>query len=306
MINSSLIVTLGCLVLLFSTLSAQNLNSLPDNSWVRISASPGDPDGREVPPGRASTWIYDPISGKMLRYGGYTPTFSNALYSFDLDSLKWTVLFPHDETYPTTRPGAGSSWSLMVDPSDQSILFCGGFGSTFYGTGDHGLWRYSSLTNTFTKISGRVPYPGLNKLIMAYDFKNRTIVSTLPMGAAEGSQGKTYVFPLDSNKWISKNTPSGQNPQESYRDGFPMVYDTAMHKILCFKSGATLMDVWAFDVTISTWTLLTTTNAPPKRQWAVAAYDPLNKVTFMTGITDDKASTGVKTDVWVFNSATLA
>ena len=31
---------------------------IPANTWVRLADCAGDAEGREVPPGRASTWAY--------------------------------------------------------------------------------------------------------------------------------------------------------------------------------------------------------------------------------------------------------
>lgn len=73
---------------------------LPENQWVRIGDMPPDPLARELEPGRGAFLCYEPGGGKFLRYGGYTPTDCNALWTYDLAARQWENPLPVDYAWP--------------------------------------------------------------------------------------------------------------------------------------------------------------------------------------------------------------
>ena len=263
---------------------AGDITSLPDNTWVRLCDAPGDAIGRDVPPGRGATWTYDPNTQKFLRYGGYTPTFSNALDAFDPATNAWTRLFAHDETYPAARPGGGSSWLLAHDSARNVIWIAGGWRSAGYNPmpyniGSQGIWKYDPVGQTFTKAGDALEF----NTHYVYDPVNDVIV-TSPIAGAMASKfnGRTYVFDLSTEAWEARST--SPLPQETYSGSHPAVYDPSIGRVVLLKG----TDTWHYDAAANQWTQVTTTGTPTSSGMAVLAYDPANQVIVRYGGSDGK------------------
>ena len=289
-----------CTLLLSVNAFSGDLNNLPANTWVRITSSPGDPAGREVPPGRASTWIYEPNTQKFLRYGGYTPTFTNALYSFDASNNGWAVLFSHDETFPATRPGGGSGWSMAYDSSRKVVWLAGGWRSggytpAPYAIGDQGVWKYDPIGKTFTKLG---TYIGWNTHYAFDPVHNVIVASPIAPSLDTKFGGVTYVFSLATNQWQIKST--SPLPQDAYGGGYTILFDPSIGKCVLLKGTET----WAFDAGTNQWTNLTTTGTPPSGNLAAVAYDPDHQVLLRYGGSDGQYYTSAITETWVFKGAT--
>lgn len=259
---------------------------LPANTWVRLADCPGDAEGREVPPGRASTWTYCPPIHAFLRYGGYTPRFSNAIDSFDPAAKKWTRLFAEDENYPINRPGGACETLMVWDALRQCVWFAGG--QTRAATGLRGIWRYDPIQRTFlleATVPGQVQR-------MAFDSSNGVFVAS-PAPGSDGDQGGTWVYMLTGKKWERKATKS--LPQVYFGGHGPIVYDEAQGRTVAILGGT-----WAFDAASFQWELLTS-NAPPARAVTTLAYDPDARCVMLFGgcVADGDAE---RSDTWYFHA----
>ncbi len=249
---------------------------IPANTWVRLADCPGDAEGREVPPGRASTWAYCPPLASFLRYGGYTPRFSNALDAFDPTSLKWTRLVAEDENYPADRP-AGVCEALVVwDESRKCLWIAGGMSTA--PSGERGIWRYDPAKRTFAK---EAPMIGGGR--MAFDAKQGVFVAA-PTAYGNGDKGITHVYALAAGKWERKAT--NLLPQECYRGNFRMTWDEASGKIIAVGAIKDTFEAWAFDTATSTWEVIPATGGPPSRAVCALAYDPGAKQVMLFGGSD--------------------
>lgn len=119
---------------------------------MRLADCPGDAEGSEVPPGRGGTWAYEPNLNRFLRYGGYTPRFSNALDAFDPTTGKWTRLAGEDENYPAERPGGGCRWSVQYDPKHKVVYSAAGLPN-----GANGIWSHDAAKKTFAALTTELP-----------------------------------------------------------------------------------------------------------------------------------------------------
>lgn len=278
-----------------SFISAGILDTMPVNTWTRIASSPGDPRGREVAPGHASTWVYEPNVGKFFRYGGFTPAFTNALYSFDPESLTWAVVWAHDETFPAGRPGGGSNWSLMYDSVRKAIWITGGFHS-WYSTGDQGVWLYFAKEDSFARM-GDPAYP--MGTYHAYDPVHDLMLATPPPSKMVSNANQTLLFSPASNSWTAY--PTSVTLQEYHYGNFPTVFDASLGKFVAFRmlveyGVAQNTRVWTFDPVVHQWEVLDSASVFPSRQYPAVAYDPLHQVVFLYGGM-------LKTETWVYLTA---
>lgn len=277
---------------------AGEVSDIPANTWVRLADSPGDAEGREVPPGRASTWVWEPATRRLLRYGGYTPRFSNALDAFDPAGRTWQRLFAEDETYPDDRPGGGCLWTLQRG-ADGRVWLAGGRSN---GTaGSPGIWAYEPTARTFEAVARTLP-AGVTRLTL--DVAHGLYVAS--PGAAISYAGKTQVFDLATRAWKTEPTPSC--PQTTWGGDYPAVYDEGLESVVLLGNddGASLT-AWRFDAAARTWTRLATTNPPPARALFTAAYDSDHRVIVMHGIHPGPEPVELSdlADTWVLDTATL-
>ncbi|MBL8028002.1 MAG: T9SS type A sorting domain-containing protein [Fibrobacteres bacterium] len=284
------------IIVLISLLFSGEFSSLTDNTWTRITDSPGDSLKRDVPPARGSTWAFDPNSKQFLRYGGYTPTFSNAMDAFDPVTKKWVRLFAHDENYPSTRPGGGCSWMISFDSTRNVFWLAGGWTTAL--TGSTGIWKYDPVAKTFAKAGDAQPW----NTYYVFDPKNNVIVCSPVAGSTGGYAGnvtkKTYVFNLSSEKWEIRNTDS--LPQGYYSGTHPALYDPSIGNVVVFKE----RDVWTYDAAVNQWGKMVTTGTPPLSKMAAFAYDPVNQVIVRYGGSDGRLHSSYIKETWVFKSTT--
>jgi len=275
---------------------------IPANTWVRVADCPGDAEGREVPPGRASTWCYEPAGKVFLRYGGYTPRYSNALDKFDPAGGKWTRLAAEDENYPDDRPGGGCLWAVQYDGKRKVLLLGAGFARGFAGS--LGLWSYDPAAGKFTCLSKDLP-PGVAR--GCFDPANGLFVAQ-PWPRSTGlGEGVTMVFTLDDRKWLRVNTSPSPQPQWGGHI-FPMAFDPTLGRIVAFAGegakGAS-NEVWTFDGAARKWEKLEVPGGPSFRLRSVIASDPDNKVILFHGVHPGGgvADNGALNDTWVLDPA---
>lgn len=264
------------------------------NTWVRVGDCPGDAEGREVPPGRASTWVYEPASKRFLRYGGYTPRFSNALDSYDPTTGTWERLFAEDETYPTTRPGGGSNWGLHFDRVRKRVWFSGGLANLT--TGNHGLWSYDPATRQFTQVEATLPEYVAR---LTYDSVHDVFVASPAEGY--GAPLQTRVYDVATKQWSVKRTATA--PQATWSGHYAGVFHEALAKVVIFAPEPAGLAAWAFDVPTAQWEKLQTNQGPSTRTVVSIAYDPELQIILLQGVSSTGSDTGSLNDTWVFNLA---
>lgn len=273
-------------------------SEIPANTWVRLADCPGDAEGREVPPGRASTWAWCPPLQAFLRYGGYSPRFSNALDAFDPASKAWTRIVAEDENYPADRPAGACEALITWDETRACMWIAGGLSTT--PSGERGIWRYDPVKRSFAK---EAPLMGAGRL--AFDAKNGLFIAA-PTAYSNGDKGITQVYSLASGKWERKTT--NPLPQECYRGNFQMTWDGASGKTIAVGAIKDRFEAWAYDATTSTWEVLASEDGPPGRAICALAYDPGAKQVMLFGGSDgqygeyiDKAR--VWNDTWYLDVA---
>lgn len=299
MIKSFFATNLTFLLVIFSVYAKfENLNAqeIPANTWVRVADCPGDEIGREVAPNRGATWAYCPPLKGFVRYGGYTPRFSNALDLFDPLTKKWTRIWGEDENYPETRPGGGMAWMVQWDES-KKLMFIGGGRATSY-TGSRGIYSFDPATFAFKAITTELPKGAIS---LAYDAKTETFVAS--PGSKSDIPNTTWVYSLKVGKWEKKAT--NPCPQDTWLGGYPLVYHEAIGRVMAVGNFEKKICVWSFDSVNFKWEKLTAENGPTGRNLFTVAYDPIQKIIITYGVSPDGRSPNQLNDTWAFDPATL-
>lgn len=269
-----------------------DFSTLADNTWTRIADAPGDAVGRDVPPGRGSTWVFAPNIGKFLRYGGYTPGLSNVLDQFDPATKSWTRLTAWDETYPTDRPGGGAAWMMAYDSTRGLVWMAGG--KSTCETGDLGVWSYNPLTGAFAKSGNALDYGSY----CAFDRDRSLIVASPGLTCYGGPSHRTDVFDLAASQWESRVCDT--LPQECYSGNYPCIYDPSISRVVLL-AGA---DTWHYDPVGNRWEKVTVTGTPLNLKMAAMAYDPENQVIVRYGGSDGRNIGSCTNETYVYKGST--
>jgi hypothetical protein len=274
--------------------------SVPANQWTKIAEAPGDLYDRELEPGQGAYLCYFPDSGLFYRYGGYTPTENNDLYSFSLAARKWVLEKAPDYSWPppSDRPGAGPWWSMAYDGKRNVIwMMCGsGTASKTHLYLYDDIWKFDPAAGTFTRMNSTNFYHG-SRVRIAYDSINDRILRA-PAYDGEWSyrdnRDKTWCYDPNTNTWEGRSTPG--SPKNALAAVW--VYAKAYGKCV-YMSRDTLVDslncelavTWTYDYAANTWTRLNSTLNPPMRVGAAACWDPVNNLVIVHGGTGGEKGT---------------
>ncbi len=261
--------------------------TLAENRWTKVAEVSGDPLGRELEPGRGAFLCFEPGSGTLLRYGGYTPTEGNELWSFDLAARKWENPLVADYAWPppADRPGAGAWWSMAWDSKRKVIWMSGGSGVASRKRGElfNDIWQYDPAKKAFTpmKAKGFPAFSGGCRIV--YDAKNDVVVRAPAYDgewASQHNRDTTWVYDPNKNAWEGRRTPG--SPKTAHCAA--LVFDAAAGRTVYLAHGKDqLADTWTFDAAGNAWSKLETRERPPARVVAGAAYDPENRLVVICG-----------------------
>jgi hypothetical protein len=267
--------------------------TLAENRWTKVAELPADPLGRELEPGRGAFWCFEPASAAFLRYGGYTPTDGNGLWSFDLAARKWENPLKVDYSWPppVDRPGAGAWWSTAWDSKRKLIWLCGGFGTAARKQPAlfNDIWQYDPAKKIFTAMKSK-GFPAFSAgCRIAYDSKNDLVVRAPAYDGEWGAlcnRDATWVYDPGKNAWEGRKTPG--SPKNALCAA--LVFDAAAGKtVYLAQEKDHLAGTWTFDAAAGAWAKVDTKERPPARVVAGAAYDPENKLVVICGGVGGKA-----------------
>ncbi|MCK6472589.1 MAG: hypothetical protein L6R28_12665 [Planctomycetes bacterium] len=262
--------------------------AVPENKWFKIAEVPADPLGRELEPGRGAFWCFEPQSKAFLRYGGYTPTDDNALWTFDLAQRKWANPLKSNYAWPPPedRPGAGAWWSAAYDAKRKVVWFaCGsGVAARTHAALFDDLWQYDPAKGTFTAMKSK-GFPKLSATTrIVYDAKNDLVVRAPAYDgewAAMHNRDQTWVYSPEKNVWEARKTPGG--PKNALSAAF--VYEPDAGVCVYVKPGGAdgPAETWTFDAAAGAWKKLESKENPPGAAAPGACYDPVAKAVVLYG-----------------------
>ena len=266
--------------------------------WVQLS--PNNP-----PPARSGlAMAYDPVSGKIIAFGGFNGSYLNDTWSFD--GTSWAQIATPSAPPPRTAA------QMTYDSVAQRIVLFGGYNGTNY-LGDTWLWDGSTLQWTEatpqhqpTPVTGPMLFPDPNgkaDLFGGYDGQfyqltmwqwngsdwTQLFPSTVPFARAAAAvatntvTGQVVMFGgladvNPNNTWTYNGTDwTLENPavQPLLVYAASAAFDPSLGVVL-FGGGSGGVDqntTWLWDQAGATWTQLSTAHSPPAREGAGMAYD---------------------------------
>jgi len=211
--------------------------------WTQILAS-GGPSSRGL-----HSAIYDPVSDRMLVYGGFDGfTSLDDLWALSLSGTPaWSVLTPSG-----TGPGSREYHRAIYDPILNSMVLFGGDVSTpfppFTPTNFNDAWSLSlSGVLAWSQISPPDPLPSARTAMsMVYDSARDRI---LVYGGADstGSLDDAWALSLSGTPAWAQAAPTGTVPPA--RAAHAAVYDPGSDQMVIYGGntlGVRFNDAWAF------------------------------------------------------------
>ena len=218
---------------------ALDLSGAPQ--WTQIF-----PSGGPIPARALHSAIYDPVSDRMLVYGGFDGfTSLDDLWGLSLSGAPaWTQLTPAGAS-----PGARDYHRAIYDPTFNSMVLFGGLltsppNSTYFND----TWSLSlSGTLAWSQISPPDPLPSARSgMSMVYD-STRDRILVYGGGGATGTLGDAWALSLSGPPTWAQAAPTGNVPP--VRAAHAAVYDPSSDQMVIYggnNTGARLNDSWSF------------------------------------------------------------
>ncbi len=264
---------------------------------------------------------FDPISGKLVMFGGSfavpvncgfpASTFETETWIYDTKCDSWRL--HKGKTPPARARSAGVYRSKGPNPM---LIVTGGR----YRPGKSGsytlrddLWGYDFGNEAWIELAQTKKRPAARaNASIAYDSTNDALLlfggNTSKSGLQISAQQDTWLFDFENSAW--KQLAAAQPPKRRLWAG--TLYDPKRKRMVIFGGGdATAFantakymdDLWALstDGTHATWKRIDmgSNTRPDGRFWADLAYDAKNDRYIMFGGHDDK-SLGNRNDLWAF------
>jgi hypothetical protein len=279
-----------------------NLDSIPANTWVKLSPLESTPPSPRL--GYEGACVWDARNQVMIRYGGHNQggggEQGSEIWTFDPRSAKWTIKEPN-----TSPPGICCGQQNIFDPVSGRYIRFPAF-SASHGwqwmrevyLNDSSVWTYDLAENKWRNMR---PLPTAHPRPLrcaSYDTDRRVIV----LFGGEGSHEGTWTYDPWTNEWKRMSPPSEPAP----RSGGNMAYDQK-HK-LHILFGAQFDDdqhTWAYDLAKNEWRDMQPAEMPPTdKNDAVLTYDAAaEKVLAIAKVTtgkDDDATHALET--WAYDA----
>ncbi len=271
----------------------------PTPTWTQLSPTTS-------PPARSYlAMTYDPVSGKIIMFGGYDGNYLNDTWAFD--GTTWTRLRTRG------KPPVRSAAQMAYDTVTGQVLLFGGFngrnwlGDTWLFDGNTSRWTRARTAHSPTPVTspmlfndpnGHVDvYGGYNGQLYQYQMWqwtgtdwNQLNLPALPFArssAAVGVNPTTGIAVLfgglaDINP-VNTWTYNGTTWTERFPQTQPLwvyagsaAFDANLHAVVLFGGGSGGIDqdtTWKWSS--GNWTQVLTTQSPPAREGAGMVYDPL-------------------------------
>ena len=231
-------------------------------SWSEIPIQPS--------PRRNIAMAYDSAAAYLLLFGGGNggelPTIAfGDTWIFRRNA--WTQLIP--AVSPAPRQGA----AMAYDPTTETVVLFGGFGTESQPLADTWTWDGATWTQEFPPVS---PTPrGFDVQAMAYDPINGAVLM-FGGGGNGGPLADTWEWNGKAKTWTQLFPATSPDP----RGGGPLAYDGANKTIVLFggsngcgdSCNVYYNDTWVWNGV--TWTEQFPSVSPSPRNVSQMAYDP--------------------------------
>jgi hypothetical protein len=254
-------------------------------TWDELTPGAGSaPAGR-----RNASAIHDPVDNRMVIFGGFSNTFLNDIWAFDLDTETWEDLTPVSGPMPTPRLTPAS----IYDANNHRMITWSGQGQ---GAFFNDVWAFDLTTETWSQFS---PTGGPPNVRYGVGYAWDPVAQELVTFAGFTNLGRfddVWRFNDTSVTWT--DVSPGAGPIE--RCLHAGTYDPIDHRMIMYggQNAGPLDDLWALDLNTHTWTDLTPVIRPDGRYFTAFVHDHANhRVTMFGGQT----SIAAVNEVWVYD-----
>jgi hypothetical protein len=226
---------------------------------------------------------YDPVSKKVVLFGGYAGTYLNDTWTFD--GTTWT------QVQALTAPPVRTNATMAFDRVARVLVLFGGYNGSRY-LGDTWLWDGSN--STWTKAA---PIKSPRAVTGPMSFTDPVNGHVDVFGGYDGNFYQLKTFQWTGTTWTSLN-PAGV---AWARSSAVCATDAATRTTVMFAGLADVNpnNTWTWDG--STWTQQSPSAQPPNRYGSPGSYDPRLKRVIVFG---GGQGGGVLNDTWAWNGNT--
>jgi len=253
-------------------------------TWTEITPASGPAPAAR----RNASAILDPVDNRVVVFGGFSTSYRNDIWAFDLDTGTWQDLTPASGPAPAARLTPAS----VYDPHGHQMITWSGQGP---GVFFNDVWSFDLTTNTWSQYTPAGGPPNIRYGVgYTWDPLARELV-TFAGFTNLGRFDDVWRFNDQAVTWIDVSPASG--PIE--RCLHAACYDAVNHRMVMYggQNAGPLDDMWALDLESNTWTELTPAVNIPGRFFATVVYDAANhRVTVFGGQTPSNTN-----EVWVFD-----
>ena len=211
-------------------------------------------------PRRAGAAAFDPVTNRMIIYGGLTASPAQSVADMWAYNGQWTQL---------TATGANQRWGhqMVADTTNGRLVTFGGRSPNISNLADDtltwsgaGPWQTVATTNA---PSPRFLYG------LAYDaLRDRVVL----FGGRDGFAPNNETWEFDGTDWTQVTTANAPAPREE----MGMAYDASLNRVVlfggCDESTQTIYgDTWVYNGT--NWTDVTPASSPSPRFRGTMVYD---------------------------------
>lgn len=210
------------------------------------------------PPARgAHAMAYDPVSGKVVVFGGFGP-FRYLADTWTFDGTTWT------KENPPASPSARAAATLVYDEVTRQLVLFGGYDGLNYLSD---TWLWDGSTSTWTQAApATVPSPATGPM----GFTDPVNGHATMFGGFDGRFYSGSTWQWNGTDWVNLQ-PVDAPPA---RGAGIAALDPSDHRVVIYGGIASInpAGTWVWDGT--DWSLASPTTEPPLSYYSCSAYDP--------------------------------
>lgn len=278
-------------IVLFGGAPAQLGQPWYNDTWIYDDASNAWSQGPTAPPGLVprggAAMAYDPVSHRIVLFGGAGPGWPPLRDTWLFDGNQWTPGPPTPSTM-AARTGA----QMVFDPDIGKVVLFGGSGAKAYGE----TWAYDGAINRWKRLFPAATPPARVAFGMAYD---PTLHRLVMAGGDMGSD----VWLFDGWNWTpGPSMTASMGNLERVR----MQYHPNMGGVVLFGGlGPASANNNVYLLKGGAWSSITTnpTPRPTARIDPAMVWDPVKqRMMVFGGVIDGSNGTQALSDSWFFDA----
>ncbi|MDP3232917.1 MAG: hypothetical protein Q8N26_09080 [Myxococcales bacterium] len=212
---------------------------------------------------------YDPVSSRVLLFGGFSTAESDELWAWDGAAGRWFNLSPTPR--PAAWPRARRGHAMVFDPTRNRVVMFAGSG------GGRELWEWDGATSTWTnRTPSPLPTawpPALTGHELVADTTRGVLMSFggSTNDSLSGRSDQLWEFHGATGTWVDRTPFPRPTLWPLRRWDHGLAYDATRARLVLFgglllgtSSSYSDSDLWEWDAATSTWVDRTPAVLPPE------------------------------------------